>query len=174
MGGAANFAQALRDDIIPTVERQIACNGERVFIGHSLGGLFGWFHLFNELKECERDNGRKLTFQKYALGSPSLHWGGEFICESWKNLNLNEDNYGLSRTDTDIEVYSSIGELEGENGENPLAKLNRFLDQVKAKCDRLRLFTEVLSHETHCSAVPLHISRTIRQFFIDQPIAHHL
>jgi hypothetical protein len=102
-----------------------------------------------------------------------LDWGAHFIVDCWKNQNssdVSERSVVCGECSNAIEIYSSIGELEGDDGENPQAKLDEFLAQAKLRCPRLEISGEVLAREKHCSAVPLHICRAIRQFFIDKPV----
>jgi predicted alpha/beta superfamily hydrolase len=45
-GGAAAFLRVFLDELIPDIERTYRTNGDRTYIGYSLGGLFGAYALF--------------------------------------------------------------------------------------------------------------------------------
>lgn len=69
-GDSANFHAFIRDELIPFVERTTRANpAQRVLAGHSYGGLFGLYGLFETpgLFEC------------LVLGSPTVHYGNHFI-----------------------------------------------------------------------------------------------
>ena len=68
-GGADRFLAALREDVMPHVERQFRTNGERFLIGHSLGGLFSAVAMIRQ----------PAMFQGYGVLSPSLWWDKETV-----------------------------------------------------------------------------------------------
>ena len=64
-GGAERFYRFLVEELRPWLAGRVAINStDQAFFGHSLGGLFGLYVLFNHGD----------AFQTYAISSPSLVW----------------------------------------------------------------------------------------------------
>ena len=96
LGGAAAFLGALRDEVIPEVERRFPCDPEdRTLAGWSMGGLFGLHVLFSEPD----------LFRRYALVSPSIWWDGGHILEQ-------EEAWAADHDDLAAEVFLGVGERE--------------------------------------------------------------
>lgn len=70
-GGAASFLRFITDEVKPYIAQNYSINPQKqAFFGHSFGGLFGLYLLFNQPN----------LFQYYTIASPSLWWGkGEFF-----------------------------------------------------------------------------------------------
>ncbi|WP_176552669.1 alpha/beta hydrolase [Testudinibacter sp. TR-2022] len=68
-GGAADFLRFFSDELQPHFITQVSHNTatpvKQIFFGHSFGGLFGLFSLFQQPQR----------FDEYVLASPSLWWG---------------------------------------------------------------------------------------------------
>lgn len=65
-GGAEHFLRFISQNVIPYINQHYsASEDQRVFFGHSFGGLFGLYVLFNQPE----------LFQHYSIASPSLWWG---------------------------------------------------------------------------------------------------
>ena len=58
---------ALETEYIPFVEERFRVSGKRILFGHSLGGLFAIYYLFNAAD----------TFDGVIAASPSLYWNGQ-------------------------------------------------------------------------------------------------
>lgn len=63
-GGAPAFLRALREEIIPFVERRYRMTDDRGIRGHSFGGLFATYALLEDPD----------LFKRYLITSPSLWW----------------------------------------------------------------------------------------------------
>lgn len=61
-GGAQEFMNILKNEIIPFVEKNYKVNGDKGIEGHSLGGLFAAYCLLQEPQ----------LFNRYGINSPSL------------------------------------------------------------------------------------------------------
>lgn len=96
-GGAANFLAFIKNELIPRVEENYACDTlNRGFLGYSLGGLFGTYVLVTEPQ----------LFHRYLLGSPTVRYDNFIMIEQ------------LSETPAEIyssvaAVFVSVGEEEG-------------------------------------------------------------
>lgn len=69
-GGAANFLRFITQKVKPYIAQHYDIDlNEQHFFGHSFGGLFGLYVLFNQPD----------IFQHYTIASPSLWWGNGVI-----------------------------------------------------------------------------------------------
>ena len=69
-GGARRFLQVIEQEVLPTVEAEYrACPGDRALLGHSAGGMFALYALWQEPR----------LFRRYVIGSPPLGWGEEAL-----------------------------------------------------------------------------------------------
>ena len=138
-GGAKDFLEFIRQELIPFIDENYpTIKGDRAISGHSFGGLFGLYVLFNKLD----------TFNKYIIGSPSIYWGDEYILKQAENYVAN--NHALNAT-----VFMSVGALEeaGEEAKS-LTVTNIFrMENIlkKKKLEGLDLRTRVFPDETHLS-----------------------
>jgi predicted alpha/beta superfamily hydrolase len=95
-GGAANFLSFIRDELIPLVEANYACDPmDRGLFGFSLGGLFGTYVLVSEPQ----------LFHKYFLGSPTVRYDNFVMIEQLKETP--SENYSSVKA-----VFVSVGEEE--------------------------------------------------------------
>jgi uncharacterized protein len=63
-GGAAEFLETFRRDFIPLIETTYRTRQDRALLGHSFGGLFAVYALFNAPE----------LFHRYGILSPSMWW----------------------------------------------------------------------------------------------------
>jgi len=141
-GGAPHFLNALRNEIIPFVESSYRINpNERMLIGYSLGGLFGFYVLFHSQD----------LFQKYFIGSPSIHFKNE-ITFSY------ESNYASQHSDLKAEVFMSAGSLE-ERTSLLVKKMEELL--LSRSYENLSLNTVIFDNESHVTCYPGALSRAI-------------
>lgn len=77
-GGARAFYQYLREELIPDVERNYRCNGQRILVGHSLGGYFGTY-LLSEKEQ---------PFSAMQLYDPSIWYSDGEVTERIKEQGI--------------------------------------------------------------------------------------
>ncbi|MCP5057539.1 MAG: alpha/beta hydrolase [bacterium] len=169
-GGATNFLAFITEELKPWVRERLAVDPDRsVYFGHSFGGLFGVFTLLTKPE----------TFERYAIGSPSLWWnaGTSFDLEA---------AYAEAHADLDAKAYFGIGALETQKGrhresrnlpEEARARSNaiyidmvddmkRFVETLEARrYPSLRIEAEVFPDEFHVTVPTLNLSRGLRQLF---------
>lgn len=152
-GGGPKFLTALRDEIMPLVERTYRADPhDRTLVGHSYGGLFASWVLQQHPE----------LFHRYLIVSPSLWYNKEMILarEVSGHLPLLHDR---------TLVYLAIGSWENHaDGDMMIDQMNRFATQLDARHDpnlaeRHRTFED----ETHASIFPTAFSTGIRHLFGD-------
>ena len=166
MGGAAAFADALRDEVLPEVERRFRADPtDRTIVGWSLGGLFGLHVLFSEPE----------LFRRYVLISPSIWWDDRHILGR-------EEAWAADHDDLAAEVYLAVGDREETSVGRAwppmpegIADAARMVSNVHELAARLRrrrypsfaLETAVLTDEHHTTLFPAAVSRALLHLFQD-------
>ena len=142
-GGAKEFLEFIRQELIPFIDDNYpTLRGDRAINGHSLGGLFGLYVLFNKPD----------TFNKYIIGSPSIDWGNEDI--------LKQAEAFITKNNTlNANIFMGVGALEeaGEEAKS-LTVTNVFrVEEIlrKKKLEGMELRTRVFPDETHLTVGPM-------------------
>ena len=91
-GGAPRFLDFLTDELQPWVRDRYAVSGDAVYVGNSMGGLFGVYTLFH----------RPAAFRRYVIGSPWLCWDPE-------TATAYEPAYAADHSDLDASVFMAAG-----------------------------------------------------------------
>jgi uncharacterized protein len=168
-GGAEALLAFIETELKPVVAAKFPSDPARqTLFGHSFGGLFALYALFN----------RPQSFNRYVAASPSIFW------EDCRILDFEK----LALSSTDIakrHLHLSAGEFEGES----LAPFQTNAEDAQSRLDTLRLARTaanaqemavrlaasypgnlVVHHETfpgqtHVSALPVAICRAIQIAF---------
>lgn len=106
---------------------------QRIYAGHSLGGLFGCYTLFTQPD----------TFSGYVIGSPSLYWNDQHV------LKLAEA-YLKTHQDLSATLFLGVGGLE-DGPTNPMVANVRKLESLlqQGNYPHLRLASRTFPDETH-------------------------
>lgn len=95
-GDAANFLNFIKDELIPVIEKDYRANpSKRVLVGHSYGGLFALFSLF-EVPDL---------FESFIIGSPTLSYSKRFTFQ-------HEEAFAKQHQQLPANIYLFVGELE--------------------------------------------------------------
>ncbi len=95
-GGAANFLKFVQDELIPFIEKDYRADpSRRILAGHSLGGLFALFAMFEAPG----------LFETLIIGSPALSFGNRFAFQQ-------EESFAKEHRKLPAKVYLFVGELE--------------------------------------------------------------
>ncbi len=94
-GGAPNFFRFVSEELWPWVKQHYKTSDDRTLIGHSMGGLFGFYVLFNHAG----------FFQRYAFSSPWLAWADP-VCFDY------EKTYAAEHKDLDAALFMASGDSE--------------------------------------------------------------
>ena len=145
-GGAPEFLRVFREELIPEIERRYRANGDRTYVGYSLGGLFGTYALFHAPE----------LFQRMILVSPSLWWD-ETIAARW------EEAYAAAHKALSVRLFMSDGELEDSTMLASMRQLATTLDGRKYQ--GLQLTTRIFEGESHLSTFPVALTRGLMTVF---------
>jgi len=104
-GGAGRFLRFIAEELVPAVESEYRADpADRTLAGHSLGGMFTLYALFQEPR----------IFHRFVSGSPALGYAGSALFAV-------EEEYARSHTDLPAALFLAIGDLEEVlNMSNPL------------------------------------------------------
>ncbi len=99
-GGADNFYNFIRTELITVLENkyQIETSNTKTLMGHSFGGLFTLFTMFQN----RNDN----PFNKFVPVASSFWYDSGVIFEF-------EETYSQNHSDLPVKVYTTLGSLEG-------------------------------------------------------------
>jgi predicted alpha/beta superfamily hydrolase len=146
-GHSDKFIEFLEQELQPFINKKFRCNGEKMLIGESLGGLLATQILF------EKPN----LFQQYLIVSPSLWW---------------DNGSMLNRTfpafDQQIQVYLAVG----KEGLTPTAvprvmevDANVLADKLRALPDKkLKVYFDFLPSENHATIMHQAVMNAFRWF----------
>lgn len=146
-GGAPEFLRFLRERAIPFVDTNYRTTQDRALWGHSFGGLFALYTLFEAPD----------LFQRYAITSPSVNF-------SEGSVFAHEAAYAEAHEALQARVFLAHGSEEQALG-NPVARLVAVLRT--REYEGLELQTEVFPGETHVSVFPGAFSRGLRFMYGD-------
>lgn len=145
-GGAPKFLEFIRDELFPYIHSNYRVDMKnKALYGYSYGGLFGLYTLFHAPE----------TFNKYLIGSPSIHFNGGITF-------LYENEYATSNADLNAMVFLSSGSLEKTTMENVIKMENLLLSR---KYPNLKLKTVIFENESHTSCALAAISRGLIELF---------
>ncbi len=149
-GGGPVFLNVIRKEIIPLIDKEYKTTSERGISGHSFGGLFAGYCLFEAPD----------LFDRFGINSPSFWWDNKKMFEMEKTFS--EHNQSLP-----VKVFMSVGSMEGSYEGNSMTSLmTAFADSLKSRNYKgLNLSTHIFVDETHMSVVPAMISRTLRVLY---------
>lgn len=149
-GGGAAFLRVVREEIIPFVDARYRTTADRGIMGHSHGGTFAMYALFEAPG----------MFRRFAALSPSLWWdrGVMFSYEA---------SLARERKDLDASVFVSYG-----SAEVPciMQAAPRMVDSLRVHRYRgLDVQIHVFPDENHMTVLPAGIARALRVLGYDPP-----
>lgn len=157
-GGAESFLKFIRHDLIPYIEKnyRVKKHGRAIF-GHSFGGLFASYALFQE----------QPIFEKFIIGSPSLWWGANH--ENEGAIFLQEESFSKTNAGLNAEVFLSVGALE-ESPEDArfqmISNVRKLEEILKSRHYKgLTLTTKIMEEEHHMSVIPSQINHGLRTIY---------
>ncbi len=148
-GGAAQFLEVLKTEIIPFVEKSYKTNTDRGISGHSLGGLFTAYCLLNS-------DG---YFTRFGINSPSLWWNKEKLLDQAILQFTENKTWDIPPT----KVFMSVGGQEGLSMAPTMVKYSAYLDD--AAYDNIDLSWHVFDNETHVTVIPISLRQTLAALY---------
>jgi predicted alpha/beta superfamily hydrolase len=137
-GDAANFHKFIKDELIPVVEQEYRADpSRRILVGHSSGGDFAAFALFQEPD----------LFDTFIIGSPSL-------CDYDRFIFKDEEAYAKEHKKLPARVYLYVGDLEERADITTLTDILRFATLlVSRNYEGLSLVKQVFMDLNHSEVV---------------------
>lgn len=119
-GGGSDFLNFIKHELIPVIEQDFQADPrKRILVGHSAGGLFTTFALFEEPG----------LFDTYIIGSPSLWWGDRFLFKR-------EELYAKRHKKLAAKVHLWVGDCEESfdyTGVSDMIRFGAILESRKYK-----------------------------------------
>jgi hypothetical protein len=149
-GHAVEFLTFIRNDLVPSIERNYNASQDRAWYGHSYGGLFGLYTLFH-------NDG---LFKRLIIGSPSI-WEAKDVIQS------SEKAFAASGRPLNAKVFFSVGLLE-QNGDgsgmvSDLRDLIRVLDSRRYRGFEYQ--AHYFEDENHFTVIPATMGRGLRYIY---------
>lgn len=153
-GGGPAYQAYLNEAVFPFVEKNLRADPkERIFMGHSYGGLLGAQILLSQ----------PTMFKSYILGSPSLWYGKRAIFRL-------EEQIAQTRRDMPANVFMYVGEFEAVKPNDPRYKSsvdmvgdNRKFERLLSsrRYEGLHIKSIVVREENHLTVFPEGFTRGI-------------
>ncbi|WP_168800763.1 alpha/beta hydrolase [Psychroserpens sp. NJDZ02] len=148
-GGAGEFLQCLKKEIIPFIDKHYKTNFDRGISGHSLGGLFTAFCFLNS-------DG---YFTRFGINSPSLQWDEEkLLAQAILKFTKNE-TWDIKPT----KVFFSTGENENPNMVSNMIKFS--LNLKKSNYENVDMNWRIYRNESHGSVIPSSLNGTMTTLY---------
>jgi len=137
-GGANQFIKFIQHELMPFVNKKYQVSpGKRILVGHSFGGLFAAYVLF--------ENSR--LFTHYLICSQSLWWHNQYMFEQ-------EKDFSKRHKQLKANVFLSTGEMEERVGSNMASNTLRFTALLKSRNYKsLNIVQKIFTGENHCEVV---------------------
>ena len=152
-GHAADFLAFIRNDLVPSVERNYNASQDRAWYGHSFGALFGLYALFH-------NDG---LFKRFIIGSPSI-WEARDIIQS------SEKAFAASGRPLNAKVFFSVGLLEQSgNGSGMVSDLRDLLRALESRHYKdFDYQVHYFEDETHFTVIPATMGRGLRYIYSEK------
>ncbi|MBZ0283411.1 MAG: S9 family peptidase [Anaerolineae bacterium] len=135
-GGGGHFLQFIHQELIPMIDAAYRTNPtDRTLMGHSWGGLFVLYALF-QLPEL---------FQRYVVVSPDIPFSNGFIRH-------NEREYAARHESLPVQLYFAFGEQELNDYNVP--HIEAFVNAIKQQnYSGFQFMYQIIAHCKHCGVV---------------------
>lgn len=163
-GEAENYSRFLAEEAIPFVESHYRVDTrQKIYAGHSYGGLLGVHILLTEPK----------MFDQYILGSPSLQFDSKVMFER-------ERAYAASHKDLPADVFMALGGFETVDAASSDKRYHNAVDMVRnaqafervlksRHYPGLHIQSVVIGDEDHLTVFPTLITRGLQAMLAAPP-----
>jgi uncharacterized protein len=137
-GDAGNFHKFIKDELIPMVENDYHADpARRILVGHSYGGLFALFALFESPD----------LFDTLIVGSPTLSYGHRLTFQR-------EEAFAQQHQKLPARIYVYVGELEEDINDTTLTDTLRLTAILQSRnYAGFSLVKHVFLDQNHCEVV---------------------
>lgn len=137
-GDAGNFHKFIKDELIPRVESDYRADpSRRILVGHSYGGLFALFAMFEAPD----------LFDTLIVGSPTLSYGSRFTFQR-------EEAFAKESKQLPANVYLYVGELEESINDSTVTDTLRLAAILQSRnYEGFSLVKQVFADQNHCEVV---------------------
>jgi len=134
-GDSGNFLKFIKDELIPTVEKDYRADpSRRILVGHSYGGLFGIFAMFEAPD----------LFDTLIVGSPTLSYGNRFTFQR-------EEAFAKEHKKLPAKVYLYAAELEEDINDTTVTDTLRLAAILQGrKYEGFSLVKHIFPDQNHC------------------------
>ena len=139
-GHAKEYTAFLADQVIPFLQKNYRVDAKnKIFVGHSFGGLLGSYILVN----------RPEVFDHYIIGSPSLWYDKKVIFKM-------EEAYATTHKSLPANAVIYVDDNDGSMSDNKMAEdALAFEKQLRSRnYEGLKIRVEVIPGENHHSVFP--------------------
>lgn len=139
-GHAKEYTAFLADQVIPFLQKNYRVDAKnKIFVGHSFGGLLGSYILVN----------RPEVFDHYIIGSPSLWYDKKVIFKM-------EEAYAKTHKSLPVNAVIYVDDNDGSMSDNKMAEdALAFEKQLRSRnYEGLKVRVEVIRGENHHSVFP--------------------
>lgn len=142
-GHAKEYVQFIQEQVIPDIKKHYRVdNNNKVFVGHSFGGLLGSYILINKPE----------IFDHYIIGSPSLWYDKKVILKMEEEYSKHHNNMKAN-----VMIYVDA-DITGSN--SMVTDVQAFEKSLRSRSYKnLKLHVEVLKGENHHSVFPALLSK---------------
>jgi uncharacterized protein len=134
-GDAGNFHKFIKDELIPMIETNYRADpAKRILVGHSYGGLFGLFGLFETPD----------LFESLILGSPTLTYGNRYTFQR-------EEAFAKEHKKLPARIYLYVGEYEEDINDTTMTDTIRMAALLQGRnYEGFSLVKHVFLDQNHC------------------------
>ena len=134
-GDSAGYLAFLQHELIPLIEREYRADpARRILAGHSYGGLFALYALFEQPG----------LFQTLIIGSPTLSYGNRYLFER-------EATFAKANSSLPAKIYLFAGEYEESADDTTLTDTLRLAAILQGRqYEGLTLTKHVFLDQNHC------------------------
>lgn len=150
-GRAEDFFHFIENEVKPFINKTYNVNKyNQTLVGHSFGGLFGLYVLFNHSD----------SFKRYVIASPSLWWDDGVTFKF-------EEDYSNNHTNLTKKVFLSVGSKEFAGGpQGMIDNIQKMTEILRSRnYPDLELNFMMIEDETHESVVGISIQKGIEAVF---------
>jgi uncharacterized protein len=134
-GDSGNFLKFIKDELVPMIEKDYRADpSRRILAGHSYGGLFGAYAMFEAPD----------LFDTLIIGSPTLRYGNHYRFQR-------EEAFAEEHSKLPAKVYLYVGEYEEDLHDTTVTDTLRLAAILQGrKYEGFSLVKHVFPDQNHC------------------------